>query len=50
VALDKNRAGASCTVSLTFTPHARGVRQAQLAISDNGGGSPQKVSLRGNGI
>jgi hypothetical protein len=29
---------------------ATGVRQSQLAISDNGGGSLQKVMPRGNGI
>jgi len=42
--------GSSCAVSLTFTPKGQGARQATLAISDNGGASPQLVILRGNGI
>jgi len=41
--------GASCSVSVAFTPRATGSRIAQLSISDNGGGSPQTVSLSGTG-
>jgi ASPM-SPD-2-Hydin domain-containing protein/Kelch motif protein len=41
--------GASCTISVTFTPQAKGCRQASLVMFDNGGGSPQKVSLMGTG-
>ena len=41
--------GASCFIKVTFTPSATGTRTAQLAISDNGGGSPQKASLSGTG-
>jgi len=41
--------GHSCTISVTFTPSATGTRNASLAISDNGGGSPQKVTLQGTG-
>lgn len=42
-------AGASCTISVTFHPSATGTRSAALSISDNGGGSPQKVPLSGTG-
>jgi hypothetical protein len=42
-------AGASCTISVTFHPSATGARSAALSISDNGGGSPQKVPLSGTG-
>jgi ASPM-SPD-2-Hydin domain-containing protein len=42
--------GGSCTISVTFTPTAAGTRTAQLQISDNGGGSPQIVSLTGKGL
>jgi hypothetical protein len=41
--------GASCSVSVTFTPKAKGAREAALTIGDDGGGSPQKVVLTGNG-
>ncbi len=41
--------GASCTVSVTFTPKGTGPRTAALQINDDGGGSPQFVSLSGNG-
>lgn len=42
-------AGGSCTIAVSFTPSAKGIRNASLAISDNGGGSPQKVMLTGTG-
>ena len=42
-------AGASCTVNLTFAPTATGVRTAAVSIADNGGASPQTVSLTGTG-
>ena len=41
--------GASCFINVTFKPSATGTRTAQVAISDNGGGSPQKVTLVGTG-
>jgi hypothetical protein len=41
--------GASCSINVTFKPSATGTRTAQVAITDNGGGSPQKVSLTGTG-
>jgi HYDIN/CFA65/VesB family protein/centrosomal CEP192-like protein len=42
-------AGTNCVVQVTFKPAATGVRKATLSISDDGGGSPQKVSLAGTG-
>ncbi len=42
-------AGASCTIKVIFDPLAKGERSASLQIGDNGGGSPQKVALTGNG-
>jgi hypothetical protein len=41
--------GANCTVSVTFKPTATGVRTASVLFSDDGGGSPQSVSLTGTG-
>jgi len=43
-------AGASCYIAVTFTPSATGTRSAAVAVSDNAGGSPQKVTLSGTGI
>ena len=42
-------AGASCTVSVTFTPMGINTRTASLSIKDNAPGSPQIVSLSGTG-
>jgi hypothetical protein len=42
-------AGASCTVSVTFTPSAVGSRTASLNVVDNAQGSPQTVALSGTG-
>lgn len=42
-------AGASCFITVTFTPTAKGRRTADVSISDNGGGSPQLVGLTGTG-
>ncbi len=42
-------AGASCTISITFTPLAKNGRTASLSISDNATGSPQMVALSGTG-
>jgi len=39
-----------CTVSIRFTPRARGVRRASLIISDNGAGGAWEVLLRGRGL
>src|ERR1700674_60049 len=42
--------GVPCTISVTFRPTATGARSATLLISDDGGGSPQTVTLTGTGI
>jgi hypothetical protein len=42
-------AAAKCTVSVTFTPTAKGNRGATLAITDSATTSPQKVTLAGTG-
>jgi hypothetical protein len=42
-------AGANCTISVTFTPSARGTRTAAVNLTDNAAGSPQSVSLSGTG-
>jgi hypothetical protein len=41
--------GASCFIKVKFKPSATGARAAAVSISDNGGGSPQKVSSAGSG-
>jgi len=43
-------AGASCTVSVTFTPQTGGLVQGNLSISDNAPDSPQVLSISGTGI
>ena len=42
-------AGGSCTISVTFTPKATGVRRAAVSITDNASNSPQNVNLSGSG-
>jgi conserved repeat domain len=42
--------GASCSVSVTFSPSAVGSRSATLQFLDNAGGSPHTVSLAGTGV
>jgi len=42
-------AGASCAISVTFTPTAAGTRTGTVTITDNAGNSPQTVSLSGGG-
>jgi hypothetical protein len=39
----------SCTISIIFSPTATGMRSATLAVTDDGGDSPQTVSLSGTG-
>jgi hypothetical protein len=43
-------ANASCQISVTFTPTARGTRTATVSLVDNGPGSPQLITLTGTGI
>jgi hypothetical protein len=42
--------GASCTISVTFTPSATGLRGASLQVVDNAYNNPQTVSLSGTGM
>jgi hypothetical protein len=42
-------AGASCVVSVTFTPQISGPRSATLQITDDSSSSPHLVTLSGNG-
>jgi hypothetical protein len=42
--------GASCTVSLTFTPGQVGPRAAVLTITDDSAGSPQSIVMSGVGL
>ncbi len=42
-------AGAHRVIQITFTPTTTGSRTAQVAVSDNGGGSPQTAALIGTG-
>ena len=41
--------GGSCFIKVTFTPSAKGKRNANVSINDDGGGSPQTVPLSGTG-
>jgi len=41
--------GKSCTIAVTFQPTQAGSRSADVSVTDNGGGSPQQVSLSGIG-
>ena len=41
--------GASCAMSVTFSPTAAGTRTAALTFTDNAPNSPQSVSLTGTG-
>jgi len=41
--------GANCTISVTFTPRRAGSSTAWLIVSDDGGGSRQRVNLWGVG-
>ncbi|MDQ6906606.1 MAG: choice-of-anchor D domain-containing protein, partial [Chloroflexota bacterium] len=41
--------GASCSLAINFTPSASGARTGAVRITDNGPGSPQTVTLSGNG-
>ena len=43
-------AGASCTISVTFTPQAAGARSASVTVTDSAAGSPHTAALSGTGI
>ena len=42
-------AGATCTITVSYTPSSSGINQTHLAITDDGINSPQSVSLSGSG-
>lgn len=42
--------GQSCTISVIFQPTSSGARAGTLTIADNASGSPQAVTLSGNGL
>jgi hypothetical protein len=42
-------AGASCAITVTFRPRNTGNHGAFMVIGDNGGGSPQTITLTGTG-
>lgn len=42
--------GATCTISVTFAPRSGQSFSETLEVADNGGASPQTVSLSGNGV
>lgn len=42
-------AGASCSITVTFTPAATGSRSASVVVTDNAGSGSQSVALSGNG-
>jgi len=43
-------AGATCTITITFTPSAAGDRTATLVIKDDALGSPQTIPLHASGL
>ncbi len=43
-------AGASCVLTVVFTPATAGARSAELALADDASGSPQTVALGGVGV
>jgi hypothetical protein len=42
--------GSSCTVNVTFTPTAAGLRSATLALTDDAPNSPQAAAVSGTGV
>jgi hypothetical protein len=43
-------AGASCAITVTFTPTVAGSRTGTITITDNASNSPQRISLMGTGV
>lgn len=43
-------AGATCSISITFTPAQIGPRTASITITDDGIASPQSIALNGTGV
>jgi hypothetical protein len=44
------KAGASCAITVTFKPAAKGALTATLSIADSAANSPQTVALSGTGV
>lgn len=44
------KAGAKCTITVTFAPLATGGLSASVTVTDNATGSPQTISLTGSGV
>jgi Abnormal spindle-like microcephaly-assoc'd, ASPM-SPD-2-Hydin len=42
-------AGANCTINVVFNPTTTGARSANVTVTDNAAGSPQKVLVTGTG-
>jgi hypothetical protein len=42
-------AGATCAITVTFTPAASGKRSGKIEVTDTAPGSPQSITLTGNG-
>ncbi len=40
--------GATCTITVSFTPSGQGIRKASLIVTDSAPGSPQVLNLTGN--
>jgi hypothetical protein len=43
------RAGGTCNIIVRFIPTQTGLRTADVSITDNGGGRPQRIKLSGTG-
>jgi hypothetical protein len=43
-------AGTNCSINVTFTPAALGVRSAVLSVTDDAGNSPQSTGVSGTGV
>jgi hypothetical protein len=43
-------AGATCHITVTFTPAATGIRTARIEVSETVLGSPQSITLTGDGM
>jgi hypothetical protein len=41
---------ANCSINVTFSPSASGARSASVSITDDAPGSPQAITLTGNGL
>jgi HYDIN/CFA65/VesB family protein len=42
--------GASCSINVSFSPTAAGVRTGSLSVGDNAANSPQSITLTGNAV